>query len=203
MEADELILNILLEFAQEWYEDTKEGMYETFGIELLYGDDVAGSGNAESSTSDGKGSTTTSSSTFGMGSQYEEDEFSFRDTRVGSQLIWMYDKVAGLWSRQRRNSLSSLQQANSNKNKKKVQDDDDDATDKRSTAGTDSSKSQQGSSITLSKADELAREGLYHLEKSAHLGHSEAQRLVANSLASGILPLSDHGLMHRLTSARG
>ena len=68
MEADELILNILLEFAQEWYEDTKEGMYETFGIELLYGDDVAGSGNAESSISDGKGSTTTSSSTFGMGS---------------------------------------------------------------------------------------------------------------------------------------
>ena len=43
----------------------------------------------------------------------------------------------------------------------------------------------------------------YHIiaiqtEKAAELGHAEAQRMVANSLASGILPISDHSLMHRL-----
>jgi TPR repeat protein len=41
----------------------------------------------------------------------------------------------------------------------------------------------------LSKEDRIALEGLYHLEKAAELGHAEAQRMVANSLASGILPI--------------
>jgi len=44
----------------------------------------------------------------------------------------------------------------------------------------------------------MAWEGLFHLEKAAELGHAEAQRIVANSLASGILPISDHSLMHRV-----
>jgi hypothetical protein len=35
------------------------------------------------------------------------------------------------------------------------------------------------------------------LEKAAELGHAEAQRMVANSLATGILPLSDHSLIQR------
>ena len=48
----------------------------------------------------------------------------------------------------------------------------------------------------------MAREGLFHLEKAAELGHPEAQRMVANSLASGILPLSDHSLMHRLAEVQ-
>ena len=31
---------------------------------------------------------------------YEEDVFSWRDTNVGNQLVWMYTKVSSLWGRQ-------------------------------------------------------------------------------------------------------
>lgn len=51
---------------------------------------------------------------------------------------------------------------------------------------------------SLSRQDQMAWEGLFHLEKAAELGHAEAQRMVANSLASGILPISDHSLMRRV-----
>jgi len=67
LEADEPILNILLEYTQEWYKDMKEWMYKMFGIKLPYGNDV---GSRVETTSKGKGS-------FGIGSQYEEDVFSF------------------------------------------------------------------------------------------------------------------------------
>ena len=50
----------------------------------------------------------------------------------------------------------------------------------------------------MSRKDQIAWEGLFHLEKAAELGHAEAQRMVANSLASGILPISDHSLMRRV-----
>ena len=106
---------------------------------------------------------------------------------MGSQLIWMYGKVVSVWSRQRTSSSSSLSQLH-----KKVQ-----QAGKKTSSSSTSTSSQQDKA-SLSKADETAREGLFHLEKAAELGHSEAQRMVANSLASGILPLSDHSLMHRL-----
>ena len=32
---------------------------------------------------------------------YDEDQFSWSDTKVGSQLIWIYGKLVSLWSRQR------------------------------------------------------------------------------------------------------
>ena len=125
--------------------------------------------------------------------QYEEDQFSWSDTRVGSQLIWMYGKLVSLWSRQhsgatfKKEVLSSSSSSSSSSTTSKEDDD-----------NSSSSSSSSSSSALLSKQDMMAREGLFHLEKAAELGHPEAQRMVANSLASGILPLSDHSLMHRL-----
>ncbi|KAL7430309.1 hypothetical protein ACHAXM_002294 [Skeletonema potamos] len=128
----------------------------------------------------------------------EEDVYSWRDTRVGSQLVWMYSKVVGsLWSRDSSESLSSSSSPSMNYA--------DTFSSSSSSSPTTSSTTFSGNSETtkslfLSKEDELAREGLYHLEKAADLGHAEAQRMLANSLASGILPISDHGLVRRIAA---
>jgi len=166
---DEPIFNVVLDVIYEWFTDTMDWIYETLGIELDHDD--------ANMMNDGYGN-------YGM--TYEEEMFSWRDTRVGSQLIWIYGKVVSVWSRQRTSSSSSLSQLH-----KKVQQ-------AGKTTSSSSSTSSQQDKVSLSKADQTAREGLFHLEKAAELGHSEAQRMVANSLASGILPLSDHSLMHRL-----
>lgn len=97
----------------------------------------------------------------------EEDVFSLRDTKMGGQILWLCEAVAGLWSR----------------------DGDDDGGIAADVNGTLPSG--------LYRQDALAKEGLRHLSTAAELGHPAAQRMVANSLASGILPLSDHGMIVR------
>ncbi|EJK44212.1 hypothetical protein THAOC_37272 [Thalassiosira oceanica] len=99
----------------------------------------------------------------------EEDVFSLRDTKMGGQILWLCETVAGLWSR----------------------DGDDDG------IGGDAADGNGTVSPGLSRQDVLAREGMRHLSMAAELGHPAAQRMVANSLASGILPLSDHGMIVR------
>jgi hypothetical protein len=105
-------------------------------------------------------------------SRNEEDVFSWSDTRVGSQLIRAYDKVVSLWTRHPRSEYDSSR-------------------------GSSSTEDSSSTKELMSQEDHIAIEGLYHLEKAAELGHAEAQRMVANSLATGILPLSDHSLIQR------
>ena len=195
---DEPIANVLLEFLHEWYLDTIDWLYESVGFDLdeYYDDYGGGDGgdpgaaaattrNGDSTSQEGSGGTTLWSS------RNEEDVFAWRDTKVGSQLVWISSKIASLWSRQQnyaakdeRSSKKTLFTGSSTDGKSQQQDKDEEATTTTATL--------------LSNQDELAREGLFHLEKAAELGHSEAQRMIANSLASGILPISDHSLMHRL-----
>jgi len=164
---DEPILNVILDVAYEWFVDTMDWLCETLGIELDY-DEPLGSERFKSGSRSGDG---------GYEMAYEDDFFSWRDTRVGSQLIRIYGKVTGMWSRQKQVERQAA----------------------TISAGSESSSSSSSQGETsLAERDRIAREGLFHLEKAAQLGHSEAQRIVANSLASGILPLSDHSLMHRI-----
>jgi len=164
---DEPILNVILDVAYEWFVDTMDWLCETLGIELEY-DETLGSESYNSGSRNGDG---------GYEMSDEDDLFSWRDTRVGSQLIWIYGKVTGMWSRQKQVERQGATISAGSK--------------------SSSSSSSQGET-SLAERDQIAREGLFHLEKAAQLGHSEAQRMVANSLASGILPLSDHSLMHRV-----
>ena len=124
----------------------------------------------------------------------EEDVYSWHDTRVGRQLVWLYSKVVGsLWAREA-SSSSSMNYVDSSSSSSS-------STPTSSTSsGSETTTTSSSSSLFLSKEDELAREGLYHLEKAADLGHAEAQRMLANSLASGILPISDHGLIRRIVA---
>ena len=114
----------------------------------------------------------------------DEDVYSWRETRVGKQLVWIYTRVVkGLWTRE--SCLPSSTTTSSSPSSK---------------PSFSGEEEKMTSTTFLSKEDELAREGLYHLEKAADLGHSEAQRMLANSLASGILPISDHGLVRRVAA---
>jgi hypothetical protein len=70
------------------------------------------------------------------------------------------------------------------------------------TSNTAAKNNNSTKGVSLSRNDRIVIEGLFHLEKAAELGHAEAQRIVANSLASGILPLSDHSIMFRLAEWR-
>ena len=70
------------------------------------------------------------------------------------------------------------------------------------TKTSNTAKNNSTKVVSLSRNDRIVIEGLFHLEKAAELGHAEAQRIVANSLASGILPLSDHSIMFRLAKWR-
>eukprot|EP00984_Skeletonema_dohrnii_P019399 scaffold9258_cov158-Skeletonema_dohrnii-CCMP3373.AAC.1 len=120
----------------------------------------------------------------------EEDIYSWRETRVGRQLVWMYSKFVGsLWARESA-SASAMSSSMSSPSSRPTLSTSSDGSDSETTSST----------FFLSKEDELAREGLYHLEKAADLGHAEAQRMLANSLASGILPISDHGLIRRIAA---
>ena len=177
-EEDESIPHMIVEYIYNWYMkymydvyvNTLDYLYEVLGVEF---DEEQRVSSTEGITADG--------SEGGAATHYDdEDQFSWSDTKVGSQLIWIYGKLISLWSRQQVPSSSPPP-----------------------TATPAESSSQESDSTShptsiLSKQDMMAREGLFHLEKAAELGHAEAQRVVANSLASGILPISDHSLMHRL-----
>lgn len=107
-------------------------------------------------------------------SRNEEDVFSWSDTKVGGQLIGIYSRIVRMWSRHPKSGNGS--------------------------PSRDEKTSSSGH--LLSKEDHIALEGLFHLEKAAELGHAEAQRMVAHSLSSGILPLSDHSLIQRYAKWR-
>ena len=190
---EETPYDMIIDYIYECYYDMMDYLYEVMGVE--FDDDNeqnhhSSSNNAESlgpsssSSPSETGNVETENSASkisgeeGYISYDDEDQFSWSDTRVGSQLLWLYSKLMSLWSRQHATASKSL--------KKEV------LSKKSSTSSSSTSTS------SLSKQDILAREGLFHLEKAAELGHAEAQRVVANSLASGILPISDHSLMHRL-----
>ena len=44
----------------------------------------------------------------------------------------------------------------------------------------------------LNKLDKMEKKAMFHLEKAAELGNCHAQNMIANILASGILPFEDH-----------
>ncbi|KAL7539895.1 hypothetical protein ACHAXR_009688, partial [Thalassiosira sp. AJA248-18] len=186
---DEPILNVILEFVYEWYVDTLDWIYESLGVELDYYGSDSGAGDS-SGGGGGRG-------VYGT-SQYEEDVFEWRDTRVGKQFIWAYAQVVRMWTRQVTREGASLaaaaKKAAAAAASSSQHQDDGKGKDKDGTTTTTTTTTR----LLSKQGDIMAREGLFHLEKAAELGHSEAQRVVANSLASGILPISDHSLMHRL-----
>lgn len=153
----------LTEYAFEWYDDALDYLHDALGMEPDESYELDGSNNNVFGTS--------SSSSSSTRHYNEEDRFSWRETRVGSQLLWMHGKLKDQWREKKQQGAG------------------------RSPSQKTSSSS---SSSSLSERDVTAREGLFHLKKAAEMGHAEAQRVVANSLASGILPLSDHALLRRI-----
>lgn len=145
---------------ENWYHDAVANLYDVLGVEFD-GIEESSSGNTNSEQGE---------SIPNNRGRNEEDLFSWSDTRVGSQLIRMYEKIVGLWTRHPRSEYSTNEGGSTTNN---------------------------NNDEIMSTEDHMAMEGLYHLEKAAELGHAEAQRMVANSLASGILPLSDHSLIQR------
>jgi len=170
-------INDWKDYVNEWLEDVLDYMHDIVGVELVEYQN-GGDNEHQSGINDEQ-----SDEIYSHGVHYEEDVLSWRETRVGSQLLWMYGKIGSLWSRGLNMNSKGAQPSSSSSDKRKRSLDD---------------TNNNNTTLVLSKQDELAREGLFHLEKAAELGHAEAQRMVANSLASGILPISDHGLMHRL-----
>jgi len=167
----EYMYNWYIKYMYNVYVNTLDYLYEVLGVE--FDDEQVVS--TEGGTVDG--------SAEGATTHYDdEDQFSWSDTKVGSQLIWIYGKLISLWSRQQKVTPSSPPTTTSSPESE----------------SSDTSATSSSTTSILSKQDMMAREGLFHLEKAAELGHAEAQRVVANSLASGILPISDHSLMHRL-----
>ena len=74
-------------------------MYEILGVDFDDNDydkeeEEGEVGESSWSASSGNGGDDTATS-------YDEDQFSWSDTKVGSQLIWIYGKLVSLWSRQR------------------------------------------------------------------------------------------------------
>lgn len=149
-------LNIV-DVMENWYHGALANLYEILGVDMEYSTEESDSAQQQQQQG-----------TILDGGRNEEDVFSWSDTRVGSQLIRMYNMVVGLWTRHPQSEYE------------------------RTTTSSDGSTKE-----LMSNQDHIAIEGLYHLEKAAELGHAEAQRMVANSLASGILPLSDHSLIQR------
>lgn len=170
-EVENTPYEMIVDYMYNRYVNTLDYLYEVLGVE--FDDEQVVS--TEGGTVDG--------SAEGATTHYDdEDQFSWSDTKVGSQLIWIYGKLISLWSRQQKVTPSSPPTTTSSPESE----------------SSDTSATSSSSTSILSKQDMMAREGLFHLEKAAELGHAEAQRVVANSLASGILPISDHSLMHRL-----
>lgn len=181
------VIHLFYDMTYDYIMDTFDWLCEILGVEMdgllddtEYYDEDNGNNNGIISMIQRK-------LPFSRTKRSEEEIYSWSDTRVGRQLIWMYVKIKSLFDREEKSSSSSTNYQDS-----------------YSTSSSDGSKSTESpptsSSFFLSKEDELAREGLYHLEKAADLGHSEAQRMIANSLASGILPISDHGLIRRIAA---
>ena len=167
-ELPEWCLNVM-DRIENWYYDAMSNLYDILGVEII--DEEQSSGRGQDTIDDDISHLSDHQSS----SRNEEDIFSWSDTRVGSQLIYLYGKIGSLWTRHPRSEYDS-------------------------TSSSSSSASTNESTATkelMSKEDHVAIEGLYHLEQAANLGHSEAQQMVANSLASGILPLSDHSLIQR------
>lgn len=164
-------------------------------------------------------------------SQREEDQFSLTDTHVVKGVLRTYRAIVRLLSSsiprgegERSLSLSSSKsswrsiwrrESDDRQGNNRLFDSSDDYQTFSSSNSGDShtSTDESGSTTTLiaknnkkvvslSRNDRIVIEGLFHLEKAAELGHAEAQRIVANSLASGILPLSDHSIMFRLAEWR-
>ena len=148
-----------LDILERWSYDAINNFYDILGVDI----------EARDPGNEGIDEVDVTSSSY-YPSRNEEDIFSWIDTRVGRQLIRIYEKTVRLWSRYHRSEYDT---------------------------GSVSSNDETTTKELLSKEDHISLEGLYHLEKAAELGHAEAQRMVANSLASGILPLSDHSLIQR------
>lgn len=168
-ELPEWCLNVM-DRIENWYYDAMSNLYDILGVEIV--DEEQSSGRGQDTNDDGISHLSDQSS-----SRNEEDIFSWSDTRVGSQLIHVYGKIGSLWTRHPRSEYASSSSSSGS-----------------SSASTDDSTATKE---LMSKEDHIAIEGLFHLEQAANLGHAEAQRMVANSLASGILPLSDHSLIQR------
>lgn len=184
-----VFIHVAWEMTCEYVFDTIDWLYDILGVEMDDDEVVTTTTTTTTTEMDGSGNTMISRMSSSRRKKNEEDIYSWRDTRVGRQLVWMYTKIVkSLWARETSSSSSSgLMSSPSSR---------------PTSSTTSSSETTRGSSSSsfLSKEDELAREGLYHLEKAADLGHAEAQRMLANSLASGILPISDHGLIRRIAA---
>ena len=187
---DALIFHVMWEMTCDYILDTIDWLFEIMGVSSL--DDEVGTEMDTTATTDHHhGNTIHNFLSSRRKTRNEEDVYSWRDTRVGRQLVWMYSKiVASLWARE--SAVASISSSSSMSSSSMLS--------SPSSKPTFSSADTPSSSYFLSKEDELAREGLYHLEKAADLGHAEAQRMLANSLASGILPISDHGLIRRIAA---
>lgn len=182
-DEDAPFFHVVWEMTCDYILDTIDWLLDLMGVSLDDDDDEVGTEMEVDTTNDHHGNM----NNYFLSSRRtrnEEDVYSWRDTRVGRQLVWMYSKIVeSLWARESAASSSSISSSS------------------ESTTTTSSTETTSSSSHHfLSKEDELAREGLYHLEKAADLGHAEAQRMLANSLASGILPISDHGLIRRIAA---
>ena len=186
------IMHVVWEMTCDYILDTIDWLFEIMGVELDDDDEVAtAAAENDSDNIDDHGNNNAINTIISSRrKKNEEDIYSWRDTRVGRQLVWMYSKVVGsLWARESA-SASSMSSSMSSPSSRPT----------LSTSSGASGSETTSSTFFLSKEDELAREGLYHLEKAADLGHAEAQRMLANSLASGILPISDHGLIRRIAA---
>ena len=179
-EEDAPFIHVAWEMICDYILDTIDWFFDILGVGM--DDEVA-------TEREHGGITTISRMSSTRRKKNEEDVYSWRETRVGRQLVWLYSKVVkNLWARESAAaSISSLFSSSS-------------PSSRPTSSTTSSSETSASSSFFLSKEDELAREGLYHLEKAADLGHADAQRMLANSLASGILPVSDHGVIRRIAA---
>ncbi|KAL7455833.1 hypothetical protein ACHAWC_007347, partial [Mediolabrus comicus] len=187
------VIHLFYDMTYDYIMDTFDWLCEILGVEMdgfLDDDENAEYYDEDNGNNNGIISMLQRKLPFLRTKRSEEEIYSWSDTRVGRQLIWMYVRVKSLFDREEKSSSSSTNYQDSYSTS--------------SSSSSEGSKSTESpptsSSFFLSKEDELAREGLYHLEKAADLGHSEAQRMVANSLASGILPISDHGLIRRIAA---
>ncbi|KAL3817295.1 hypothetical protein ACHAXA_003216 [Cyclostephanos tholiformis] len=126
----------------------------------------------------------------------EEDRFSWSDTRMGKALIWTYQLLGSSSSTSR--AMGGGDSSYSSYRSSRRRRGDEGEGEGEGGGCPESARPMTG----LSRSDLISIEGLYHLERAAELGHPEAQRMVANSLSSGILPLSDHSLMVRLAEWR-
>mmetsp|Transcript_30255 Transcript_30255/g.62435 ORF Transcript_30255/g.62435 Transcript_30255/m.62435 type:complete len:146 (+) Transcript_30255:164-601(+) len=113
----------------------------------------------------------------------EGDVFFWQDTIVGNQLLWILGKVAKLWSRRTSGTAFSPMNNGRRGSSQRYGHAMDYNEHAEQTRPPSSQHPNFQSAITLSMEDEFAREGLFHLEKAAELGHAEAQCMVANMLA--------------------